>query len=164
MALSKEQRDTLLERFRSGPNQIRHFLRDVPDEARHFRTAPGTWTIHEILVHLGDSEAHAYIRFRRALAEPGSSVIAYDQDKWTSGLHYERLDADLHVELFTSQRRATDALLTSLAPDDWNRTIMHPEHGAMTIDDILVMYADHAELHVGQMQRTLAAWRAAQHA
>ncbi len=159
MSLTTDQRRALLETFRSGPNHVRQFLRDLPEGARHFRPAPHAWTIHEILVHLADSEAQAYIRFRRGIAESGCGVFAYDQDKWTSELGYEHLDAAVHIELFTYLRRSTDALLSALPEEQWQRTVNHPEHGMMTIDDLLVMYADHAEGHVGQMQRTLDAWR-----
>jgi hypothetical protein len=34
---------------------------------------------------------------------------------------------------------------------------MHPENGAMTLDNILQTYADHGRAHLDQIQRTLAA-------
>jgi len=36
-----------------------------------YRPAPDRWTIHEIVVHIADSEANSYIRCRRCLAEKG---------------------------------------------------------------------------------------------
>ena len=35
---------------------------------------PDRWSIHEIILHLADSEATCYVRCRHFIAEPGSSV------------------------------------------------------------------------------------------
>ena len=41
---------------------------ETPREMWQFRPAPGAWSVHEIIVHLADSELNAYARVRKALA------------------------------------------------------------------------------------------------
>jgi hypothetical protein len=48
-------------------------------------------------------------------------------------------------------------LFESLGADDWRRAGLHPEIGAVTVDDILRIYAAHGEGHLDQIERTLAA-------
>lgn len=57
-------------------------LARFPRAMWHYRPAPDRWTIHEIVVHITDSEANSYIRCRRLLAEPGSAVLGYDEARW----------------------------------------------------------------------------------
>ena len=102
-----------------------------------FRSAPGEWTIHDLLVHLADSEAHGFVRLRKAVAEPGGSVHAWDQEVWPVALNYHDEDPDLAVLLFESFRASSSALYRRLRPEDWRKTIHHPENGVMTVDDIL---------------------------
>ena len=51
-------------------------LDGFPRAMWQFRPAPDRWTIHEIIVHIADSEANSYIRCRKFIAEPGSTVRA----------------------------------------------------------------------------------------
>jgi hypothetical protein len=41
--------------------------------------------------------------------------------------------------------------LRSLRDEDFTRTFIHPEHGAVTIDWLLAMYAWHGRHHTGHV-------------
>jgi hypothetical protein len=41
-----------------------------------------------IVVHIVDSEANSYLRCRRFIAEPGLTVMAYDEMAWAQRLNY----------------------------------------------------------------------------
>ena len=51
--------------------------------------APGKWNMVQIVNHLCDAELALGYRFRKVIAEPGSPIQAYDENKWTANLHYE---------------------------------------------------------------------------
>jgi len=53
-----------------------------------YKPGPDRWSIHEIIVHLADSEANSYIRCRRFIAERGSRVMGYDENRWGNSLNY----------------------------------------------------------------------------
>lgn len=157
--MTTQERQTALATYARAHDDVRTLLATVPAEALHFRPGAGRWTIHEILIHLADSEANAFVRCRRILAEPGSGVLAYDQDKWTAGLNYEHQSADDSLELFRWMRITTTAVLRMQPDVAWERTVEHSEHGTMNLDDWLLTYADHIPGHIRQIEGNIAAWK-----
>ena len=87
-------------------------------------------------------------------------MTAYGENGWARALGYAEQDADEALELFRLLRGRTYQLIRSLPGAVWANTIMHPENGAMTLDDWLDVYARHVSDHVAQMQTVYAAWRA----
>ncbi len=135
-------------------------IKQFPREMWQYRPAPDRWTIHEIIVHITDSEANSYIRCRRLLAEPGSAVLGYDEASWAVALHYHDQSVEDALELFKWLRR-TSYLLIKDAPDAvWTHTIIHSESGVMTADEWLDTYARHVRDHIAQMQVVYADWLA----
>jgi hypothetical protein len=127
-----------------------------------YRSPVEAWSIHEIVVHIADSEANSFIRLRRLIAEPGQSVMAYDENAWAQRLNYHAQNPDDALQLFRWLRHNSHALLASLPETVWAHTIQHPENGTMTMDDWLAVYARHVPDHVAQMDRILAEWQSHQ--
>jgi hypothetical protein len=75
-------------------------LQQFPHTMWHFKPAPDQWSIHEILIHITDSEANGYIRCRRCIAEPGQTVMAYNEHQWATVLHYESQPVEEALDLF----------------------------------------------------------------
>lgn len=151
-----------IDAYASADRRLREALQRYPREMWTYKPGPERWSIHEILLHLADSEANGYVRCRRCVAEPGSPVMAYDEERWARGLDYHGQDADTAVELFIILRRMSTALLRALPPEAWTRTIEHPERGTMTLGDWLEVYTDHVPAHLDQMEATFRAWEQAQ--
>ncbi|HET7376614.1 MAG TPA: DinB family protein [Anaerolineae bacterium] len=135
-------------------------LKNYPREMWQYRPAPDRWTIHEIVVHIADSEANSYVRCRRFIAEPGSSVIGYDEMKWAKELHYHNQSVEDALELFNWLRRKSFTLITDLPEATWANTVMHTESGKMTMDDWLVTYERHIPEHLAQMAEVYKDWLA----
>jgi hypothetical protein len=128
-----------------------------------FRPAPDRWTIHEIVVHIADSEANSYVRCRRFIAEPGKPVLAYDEMQWAGSLRYHEQDTDEALELFRWLRLKSFHLIQTLPGAAWANTVYHPENGRMTLDDWLDVYERHIPEHVLQMQANYEAWLSHEH-
>src|SRR5512142_1835394 len=45
--------------------ELKQALRKFPKRMWKFKPAPDRWSIHEIIVHMADSEANSYVRCRR---------------------------------------------------------------------------------------------------
>jgi hypothetical protein len=133
-------------------------LQAFPRAMWQYRSSVDPWTIHEILIHITDSEANSYARLRRLVAEPGQSVMAYDENLWARALNYHAQDPDDALELFRWLRGNSYKLLLALHPETWSNTILHPENGPMTMDDWLATYARHVPDHLDQMERVHQAW------
>ena len=133
-------------------------LEKYPREMWRFRPASDRWTIHEIVVHIADSEANSFVRARKLIAEPGATVMAYDEPQWAKALDYHTQSVEDALELFRWLRGNTDKLIRTLPESVWANTITHPENGTMTLDDWLETYARHVPDHIAQMEEVYAAW------
>ncbi len=69
-----------IESYSKGYDLLVERLNLMPAEMRQFKPAPDKWSVHEIIIHMADSEVNSYARARKFIAEPGSTVMAYDQD------------------------------------------------------------------------------------
>jgi hypothetical protein len=158
--MTPETRREKIEAYGSAHALLVEALKQFPREMWQFRPAPDRWTIHEIIIHIADSEANSFARCRKLVAEPGAAVMAYDEAQWAKALRYHEQSADDALELFKWLRLASFRLIRSLPESVWSNTIEHPENGTMTMDDWLNVYARHIPEHVAQMQANFNAWKA----
>jgi hypothetical protein len=147
-----------VESYGAAYEELTTALAEFPLESWRHRAPFDPWTIHEIVVHITDSEANSYVRCRRAIAEPGSDVMAYDENGWAAALDYASQSAEDALALFRLLRGNTYRLIRSLPESVWAHTIDHPENGIMTLDDWLDVYEGHVRDHVEQMRRIHAHW------
>ena len=97
-----------------------------------FRDEHGCWSIHEHIVHVTDSEANSYIRCRRLVAEPGRTLMDYDENQWAVSLDYHQQSIEDSLNLFQWLRNKSYTLIKSLPDSAWSNTAYHPENGDMT--------------------------------
>lgn len=147
------ERKEIVERFRSAPGKLERSIDGLGEYQLEFRPAPGKWNIREIAIHLCDSEIVAAHRIRRVLAENDPKLTSYDQDLWASNLKYGKRNLNNAVELFRLLRKSTSELFEDLTEADWERIGIHDEHGKMTLLDLVRLYAEHCENHVGQIRQ-----------
>ena len=74
-----EDRTRKIEVYGSAYDELVQGLAQYPREMWSYKSDADPWTIHEVIVHLADSEANSYVRCRKFIAEPGSIVAAYDE-------------------------------------------------------------------------------------
>jgi hypothetical protein len=158
--MNSSERTQLVEIYGSAYDILAEAVWRFPREMWQFRANPDTWTIHEILIHIADSEANSYIRCRRFLAEPGSSVLGYDENRWARDLAYHTQNPDDALQLFRLLRKMSYNLIQNQPESIWSRTIHHSENGPMTMDDWLRVYARHIPDHVTQMETVYKIWQA----
>ncbi len=128
-------------------------LERYPREMWQFRPATDQWTIHEIVVHITDSEANSYIRCRRLIAEPGKTLMAYDESVWARALQYHDQSPAEALELFYWLRRHSYLLIRRLPAGVWKHQAHHPEDRLITLLDWLDTYERHVPEHIEQMER-----------
>src|SRR6478735_349957 len=151
MLVTSQERNQKIELFGNAYNILTEALRDLPREMWNYKPTPDDWSVHELVVHITDSEANSFIRCRRFIAEPGSTVMAYDEMKWAEVLRYTHQSTEDALELFKWLRLTSYKLIKPLPEATWANTVYHPENGTMTMDDWLDIYASHIPEHVEQM-------------
>src|SRR5688500_1981648 len=83
-------RTQLLDRFRSGVAEIDAALDAITDAELDQPAPDGGWTARQVVHHLADSEARAFVRLRRLIAEDEPQIIGYDEPEYARRLHYDR--------------------------------------------------------------------------
>jgi hypothetical protein len=139
--------------YESAPDRIAAAIIGLSDEQLLAQPIPGEWSIHEILIHLPDSEAFGGERLRRTIAEEHPTLQAYPESIWAERLDYKKQSYHLALALFTAQRRANAALLRQLPAQTWERTGIHTERGEMSLYEIFQTYLAHAEAHLQQIEQ-----------
>jgi len=160
MALSRAEREALIEQYARGPQQVREALAEVPREALQWRPGPGKWSAHEVVVHCADSETNAALRIRYLIAEKEPLIVGYDQDAWARLFDYHAQPIEESLAATAAARDRTVPLLRRLADADWAKAGRHTESGRYTAEDWLRIYATHLEGHARQIERNVTAWKA----
>jgi len=156
--MKREARQILLDSFGHAPRQLVGALRQFPKKMWLYKPSSERWSIHEIILHLADSEAHSYICCRRFIAEPGSAVFRIDGVRWAGSLGYFHQSTREALEIVRRLRRMTHQLLISVPEAVWLQTVEHPREGRISLERWLDRQAQHIPHHVEQMRANFELW------
>lgn len=146
-------RSEQIHRIATLPDRLDDVLGALDPDDRETPYRPGGWTVRQVVHHLPDSHLHAYSRFMFALAQDGTTICPYDEARWAAVVEERELSDELSLVLLRALHARWAALLRTLEGDDFRRTVHHPEHGrAMTIDELLGMYAWHGDHHLAHIE------------
>jgi hypothetical protein len=159
MAMSREEREKLIEQYARGPKRVRQALARVPKDALQWRPGPGKWSVHEVVVHCADSETNAAMRIRYLLAEKDPLIVGYDQEAWARLFDYHAQPIEESLAAAAAARTRTVPLLRRMTEADWAKEGRHTESGHYTAENWLRIYAAHLEGHASQIERNLEAWK-----
>jgi hypothetical protein len=151
--MDRTERSTLMEQFRTGTADVEGAVAGITDEELDRQPAdPDSWTARQVVHHLADSEAMAYVRLRRVLAEDDPLIAGYDEPEWARRLHYDRPIAT-SLAVLAAVRAASLQLLETIDDAEWERAGMHSESGRYGVDDWLRIYSGHAHDHASQIRQ-----------
>ena len=158
--MNSEERSKKIEIYGGAVAVLEVTLEGIPRSAWKYRPKPGEWSIHEIVIHLADSETNAALRARRLVAEPGQPVMAYDQDVWARELNYHDQDPDEALKLVKYARLTTYQWLKTLPDKVFKNSVVHPEFDEpYTFEMWLNIYAAHIPDHVKQIKNNYVFWK-----
>jgi len=148
-------RDELMNRYPGGYAAVADAVDGLTD-AELDRAAPdGGWTARQVVHHLADSEARAFVRLRRLIAEDEPEIVGYDEPEYARRLYYDRPIAS-SLAVVSAVRAASWELLQCLTPAEWDRRGSHPESASYAVDDWLRIYAKHPYDHASQIRQAVA--------
>lgn len=114
---------------------------------------PGKWCVLDVVWHLADVEIVLGLRYRTTVAEPGSTVAAFNQDAWVKELGYRSRSLRDALEDFARVRQVNLRFLKGLPSASFARFAVHQERGKETLEDMLRLYAAHDLYHLYQIDR-----------
>jgi hypothetical protein len=109
-------------------------------------------------VQLADSHMNAFIRFKLALTEEQPTIKPYSEKLWANTIDVADMPVNVSVTLLHALHRRWHKLLVSLTPEDYLRTLYHPEQQrTLTLWNMLLIYAWHGKHHATQIIKNYAA-------
>lgn len=117
----------------------------------------GGWTLRQVVHHIADSHVNAYVRHKLTATEGSPPPIkAYDENAWAQLADaVGPIGGSLLLVAALHDRWAT--FLRSLPASAFARTCIHSERGAMSLDDLVALYAWHGAHHVAHVTSLRAA-------
>ncbi len=158
MALTPNETADLIAKYAAGPDVLRAALAKVPAAAMQWRPVESEWSVHEIVLHCGDSETQASSRIRTLIVESEPLIVGYDQEQWATRLDYHALPVEPALVAIAATRANTAALLRTLPGDAWGRSGRHTESGAYSAEDWLLTYSAHLHDHAEQIAANVTSW------
>ncbi len=143
--------DHLLTRYRDGADVLRAAFADITDEELDRAPADAGWTARQVAHHVAESEATAFVRLRRLIAEDAPVISSYDEALFAERNHYERPIAPA-LAVVDAVRTSSLDLLRALSPAEWLHAGSHSESGRYSVEDWLRIYADHPWEHAAQVR------------
>lgn len=145
-------RDPLEVMQRTAPELANRIAGLTPDQLGR-PEAPGKWSIHQVVVHLADSEVVFGWRLRVVIAQDRPVITGFDQDAWAERLGGAYADTGAAIRQLAVLREGHVALLRSLHDADWDRVGQHAERGPESVRLMAQLYAGHDLVHLRQMAR-----------
>lgn len=149
--LTYAQREHMISEIEEAPARLRTAVAGLDDALLDTPYREGGWTVRQVVHHLADSHLNAYVRFRLALTEEQPLIKTYDQERWAQLADARTAPVEPSLRLFDSLHFRLTLLLKSLEAKDFERTINHPEHGVVRLEQYLALYAWHGRHHVGHI-------------
>jgi hypothetical protein len=150
-AFTPEFRQDYIQTIEQLPQLLRDAVEGLDDGQLDTPYRDAGWTIRQVVHHVADSHLNSYTRFRLALTEESPTIRPYDEQKWAE------LEDAKHSPIFSSlalldglHHRWT-ILLRSFSSADWEKTFVHPDLGAMSLDIATALYAWHSDHHVAHI-------------
>lgn len=149
--LSPAERQERIETLRQLPALLRETSARLSEAQLDQPYRPGGWTLRQVLHHVPDSHLNAYIRFKWALTEEQPLIKAYDEEAWAE-LPDSRGPVSVSLGLLESLHARWVSLIEAMTPEQFQRSIVHPERGPMNLDQMLCLYAWHSMHHLAHLR------------
>ncbi|HKV05206.1 MAG TPA: DinB family protein [Candidatus Acidoferrales bacterium] len=156
--MTSDERRQMLESFGRAPALLSAALSQLPKKMWLHKPSPERWSIHEIILHLADSEASSYIRCRHLIAEPGNTLAKFDAARWAGTLGYFHQSTREALEITRRLRKMTYHLLVALPETVWLHTAEHPADGRISLEKWIQRQERHIPHHIEQMKQNYALW------
>lgn len=146
-----DERKQLIDALADVPERLKQALTGLNGKQLDTPYRESGWTVRQVTHHLADSHMNAYIRYKLALTEDNPTIKPFKEAAWADLADSRVTPIEVSLALFDNLHSRWVVLLRSLRPDDWQRTVTHPEAGLMSLDLLLGLYAWHGSHHVAHI-------------
>ncbi len=150
--LDPRARERAMENIAATPANLRRAVAGLTPEQLNTPYRPDGWTIRQVVHHVPDSHLNGYMRFKLGLTEEVPTIRTYEEAAWAELPDSFMEDIEVSLALLESLHERWVVLLEALTPEDWHRTVFHPEMNAeISLDALLQLYDWHGRHHVAHI-------------
>lgn len=146
----QDRRDFLIQ-LADVPGLLQSAVEDLSPSQLNTAYRPDGWTVCQVVHHLADSHLNWYVRTKLALTENEPTIKPFAENLWAELPDARTGLIQPSLFLLDGLHKRWAQMFESLEPPDWSRTIIHPERGLLTLDDILPMIAWHGRHHTAHI-------------
>ncbi len=151
-AFSHTQKEEWLLDIKFLPEELERAVLNLDEHQLNTPYREGGWQVKQLVHHVADSHANAYIRFKLGLTEINPTIKPYDQDKWVQLADIDTVPINVSLTMLHAIHQRWYMTIKDLSETQWQRTVVHPEHGKqMDLFYLLGMYAWHGKHHVAHV-------------
>jgi uncharacterized damage-inducible protein DinB len=150
-SFTAEERRAAIARIAETPERLREAVAGLSDAQLDTPYRPGGWTVRQVVHHVPDSHANAYVRFKLALTEDAPMIRTYHEDLWAELPEARTAPIEVSLAFLTGLHDRWVRTLEGITPEQWTRTYRHPEQGVQPLDTLLSIYAWHGAHHVAHV-------------
>ena len=148
---SAEQRKIAIKDIAVLPAKMRGAVAGLSEKQLDTPYREGGWTVRQVVHHVPDSHMNSYIRCKLALTENNPTIKPYDEVAWANLVDGKTAPVEPSLNLLESLHDRWVRVLQSVSETDVQRTLYHPERGAMTLDHYIAACAWHGNHHVSHI-------------
>ena len=151
LELTPGERTALIDEIAAAPTNLRAAVTGFSEKQFDTPYRSGGWTVRQLVHHVPESHLNSYIRFKWALTEDHPRIKAYEESDWARTPEVDTTSPELSLALLEALHAKWVALLRAMKPEDFRRTLDHPQNGSMTLDRMLQLYAWHGKHHTAHV-------------
>jgi hypothetical protein len=141
----------MIDQIAEAPARLRAAVEGLTPEQLETPYRPDGWTVRQVAHHVADSHLNAYVRFKLALTEDEPGIKTYKEALWAELADTREVPVEVSLTLLETLHRRWVALLRSLSAADFERTVRHPDHGVLNLNQLVGMYSWHGRHHVAHI-------------
>ena len=149
--ISDARRGAMLRDIAELPAKLRAAIAGLNDQQLDTPYRDGGWTVRQTVHHVADSHVNSYIRVRFAATEENPTIMPYPEAVWAELPDAKHAPVEVSLKILEGLHHRWVMLFESFKPEDWQRTMFHPERGKLDMITVLALYSWHSKHHVAHI-------------
>ena len=148
---SQQQKEQWLNDLKFLPTDLEMAVTNLDEFQLDTPYREGGWTVKQLVHHVADSHANAYIRFKLGLTEDNPPVKPYNEKEWALLNDVQTVPINVSLTWLHAMHQRWVATIKDLTHEQWQRTVLHPQHNEISLWFLLGMYAWHGKHHTAHI-------------
>ena len=149
--ITPERLETWIRDIEEAPRLLRVAVEGLSDEQLDTPYRDGGWTPRQIVHHLCDSNINSYVRFKLAVTEDEPTIKPWDQTRWAELIDGRTAPVEVSLSLLEALHSRWVMFLHSLGESDFKKCFLHPDAGAVSVEENIWNYSWHCRHHTAQI-------------